>query len=108
MPCYCVESFKVDGICTDTPHVVGEAVRAHNCEIIVHGVQLLHSKPHDASSSLINSLYDNADKARINEVYTEAQKLLDRFENRGGGGNDMDDDIRNLRAIVFALEPYVR
>ncbi len=110
MHCSCVESFKADGICTDAPHVVGEAVRTHNCQTILDGVHVPRFQPRVcASSSLLDSLYGNADISRITETFVEAQKLLDMFETRGGDGNGTDEnDICNLRAIMSALEPYAQ
>ncbi len=107
--CYCVESFKADGLCSDAPHVIAEAVQTHNLQIISDGVHILRSQPVVcASSSLLNSLYSNADKARITETFVRAQKLLQELKMRGEDGNGTDEnDIRNLRAIMSALEPYV-
>ncbi len=104
----CVESFKMDGIISDSPHVVGEAVREHNCQTILDDIQVPHFQPHGASSSLLNSLYTNANKARVTELLVEAQKLLDMFEKEGEDGScKKENNIRNLRAIMSALEPYV-
>ncbi len=103
----CVESFKVDGIITDSPHVVGEAVREHNRQTILGGVQVPRFQPDGVSNSLLNFLYTNANKVRVNELLVEAQKLLGMLEKAEEDGScKRENDIHNLRATMLALEPF--
>ncbi len=105
----CVESFKADGIISDSPHVVGEAVWEHNCQTILDDdVQVPHFQPRGASSSLLNLLYVNANKEHVTKLLAEEQKLLGVFKKEGeDGSSKKEKNIRNLQAVMLALQPYM-